>query len=319
MTLQVTIFGGTGFVGRYVVDLLCDRGFTVKVATRRPSSAYFLRTSGTVGQVVPVVCDIQNDDSVLNALKGSFAAINLIGILAEKGRRQRFEKIHSEFPARLGALARAVHLERLVHVSSLGAGDDAPSHYARSKAAGEGAMMENFPKAMILRPSIIFGPEDSFFNRFAQMAAFLPFLPLIGGGHTKFQPVYVGDVAQAVLAALTRDEAMGKIYELGGDEVFSFKTLMQKIFEVTGMRRPLVPVPFFWASFKGAILQNLPGQLLTVDQVRSLKADNVLSGTKPGLRDLGITPKALDAVLPDYLSRFRKGGRFAQKDKKQAA
>lgn len=319
MSQQVTVFGGTGFIGRYVVDRLCDLGYTVKVATRRPSGAYFLRTAGVVGQVVPVACDIQNDDSVLYALQGSDIAINLVGILNEKGRKQRFNKIHYDFPVRFGNLAKTAHIKRLVHVSSLGADTHAASHYAQTKAFGEHALHDIFPSVTILRPSIVFGPEDRFFNLFAQMASVLPFLPLIGGGKTKFQPVYVDDVAKAIIAVLQRNDTIGKTYELGGDQIFSFKELMEKIFAVTGLKKPLIPVPFFFATIKGAVLQCLPGQLLTVDQVRSLKADNVLSGKNPGLKDLGIAATPLDAVLPSYLSRFRVGGRFASKHAKKSA
>jgi uncharacterized protein YbjT (DUF2867 family) len=308
---QITVFGGTGFIGRYVIDRLCDQGYTIRVATRSPSSAYFLRTSGAVGQVVPVACNIFNDASIAEAIAGSSHIINLVGILAEKGR-QTFESVHQYFPASLARLAARNHIERFVQVSSLGAGENASSQYAQSKAAGEKAVLAAFPQAAILRPSIVFGPEDGFFNRFARMAQIMPMLPLIGGGHTKFQPVYVGDVADAIVRSISAPDVVTGTFELGGDDIYSFKELMEKMFTYTAQPRTLVTVPFALAKAKGAVLQYLPGQLLTVDQVRSLSTDNVISGKYPGLRDFSINPTPLDAILPTYLTRYRPGGRFSK-------
>ena len=310
----VTVFGGTGFIGRYLIDKLADQGVTVRVATRSKASAYFLRTAGAVGQVVPVICNIHDDNSVQNVVAGSDWVINLIGSLTGKGKNGSFEKLHHEFPARLAAIAARNNVKRLVHVSSLGAAANAASNYAQTKAKGESALSNNFPEATILRPSIVYGAEDRFFNRFAQLATISPVLPLIGGGKTLFQPVFVGDVVKAIMVALKQPEeqVQGKIFELGGDDVLSFKQLMQKMAEFTGNESKLVSLPFALASLQGRILQHLPGALLTVDQVKQLKSDNVVSGEKPGLHDLGITPETLDAILPAYLHRFR-GGRFAFK------
>jgi len=310
---QVTVFGGTGFLGRYVIDRLADMGVTVHVATRSPASAYFLRTAGTVGQVVPVQCDIHDDVSVFCAIKGSDFVINLTGIIAEKGKYNTFDNVHHNFPARLATMATRCGVKRLVHVSALGASSQSKSSYARSKAAGESSIMQNFPKATILRPSLMFGPEDNFFNMFARMAAISPIVPLIGGGKTVFQPVYVADVADAVIASLQMDPAkvQGKIFELGGDDRYSFKELLQKMMAITNVPRRLMTIPYPIATLQGAVMQHLPGAVLTIDKVRQLQQDNVLTGMHSGLRDLGITPETLDAILPVYLKRFQPGGRFA--------
>ena len=308
---QVTVFGGTGFLGRYVIDRLADLGVTVRVATRSPANAYFLRTAGTVGQVVPVLCNIHEDNSVFNAIQGSDWVINLVGILAEKGKHNNFENLHHTFPARLSAMAARCNVKNLVHVSALGASGQSPSAYARSKAMGETAVLLNFPRASILRPSIMYGKEDRFFNFFARMASLSPFLPLIGGGVTKFQPVYVGDVADAILKCLTQENAVGRIYELTGTDIYSFRDLLEKMMRITGVQKPFLKIPFGLAKVQGAVFQRLPGALLTVDQVKQLQSDNVFSHDKPGLHQLGITPETLDAILPTYLKRFQPGGRFA--------
>jgi uncharacterized protein YbjT (DUF2867 family) len=311
---QVTVFGGTGFIGRYLIDKLADMNVIVRVATRSPASAYFLRTAGTVGQVVPILCNIHDDNSVQQAIQGSDWVINLIGELKDGGGKNSFEKLHHEFPARLAAIAAKNKVQRLVHVSSLGASLQATSLYAQTKAKGESAVANNFPNATILRPSVVYGPEDRFFNFFAKMASIAPFLPLIGGGKTQFQPIYVGDVVKAIIVSLKQPEenVQCKIFEIGGDEVLSFKSLMQKMAQFTGEKSRFLSIPFPIAKIKGAVWQYLPGSLLTIDQVRQLQTDNVVSGTKPGLHELGITPENLDAILPSYLTRFR-GGRFAFK------
>lgn len=310
---KATIFGGTGFLGRYVVENIADNNVTIRVPTRSMAKGYFLRMAGGVGQVVAQGCNIHDDLSVQKAIEGSDWVINLVGALSEQGTSS-FEKLHHEFPERLARLCQQSGVKRLVHVSSLGADENAPSLYARTKALGEQAILREFPKATILRPSVMFGPEDRFFNFFAQMAVFSPVLPLIGGGKTQFQPVYVNDVARAIVESVRRpeQEVQGKIFELGGDERYSFKGLLEKLADFTGKKRHLLNIPFGLAKIQGAIFQHLPGTLLTVDQVRQLMTDNVVSGAKPGLKELGIVPETLDAILPQYLGRF-SGGRFAFK------
>lgn len=311
---KVTIFGGTGFIGRYVVDKLADQNVIVRVATRSPSSAYFLRTAGSTGQIVPFHCNIHDELSVEEAVQGSDWVINLVGVLSESGQ-QNFDEMHHLFPERLAKAAQKAGVKRLVHISALGADAASGSHYAQSKAQGEQAILNAFPQATILRPSIVFGPEDRFFNKFAAMAEVAPFLPLIGGGKTRFQPVYVGDVAQAIIQSLKlpHEEVQGRVYELAGDETYSFRQLLEKVSALTGRVRRFLTIPFGLAMLQGAIFQMLPGKVLTVDQVRLLRQDNVVSGSVSGLRNLGITPETLDAILPSYLSRYRAGGRFAGK------
>lgn len=312
---HVTIFGGTGFIGRYLVDRLADMGFVVRVATRRPSSTYFLRTAGSVGQVVGVACNIHDDTSFAAAICGSDYVVNLIGTLAEKGKNT-FDALHVQFPGRLGRIAKLAGVQRVVHISALGADEKAPSLYAQSKARGENYLLAEFSNATILRPSIVFGAEDKFFNLFARMASVAPVLPLIGGGKTVFQPVFVGDVVQAIVNALTFDQGVqGKIFELGGPEKLSFKQCIQRIMTHTNVHRPMITLPFAVAKAQGAILQYLPGPLLTLDQVRSLTVNNVVSGHLSGFKDLQIDPMPLDAILPGYLSCYRKGGRFADHHK----
>lgn len=311
----VTVFGGTGFIGRYVIDKLADAGVIVRVATRSPASAYFLRTAGTTGQVVPFACNIHDDASVAKAVEGTDWVINLIGILAEGGKQQRFDTLHHLFPKRLAAAAANAGMKRLVHVSALGASLQAESVYASTKAKGEEAILQAFPDASILRPSIVFGPEDNFFNRFARMAAISPFLPLIGGGKTLFQPVYVDDVASAVIRCCTlpHSDVKNRIFELGGDEVHSFRHLLKMMLDIIGIDRKFATISFGIARIKGAVLQHLPGAILTVDQVAQLRTDNIVSGALPGLRDLGITPETLESILPTYLGQYRTGGNIAHR------
>ncbi len=307
---QVTIFGGTGFIGRYVVSRLAALGYNIRVATRRPGSAYFLRPAGNVGQVVPFLCDIHDDYSVAAAIEESTLIINLIGILAESGKKNTFEKIHHGFPKRLGRLAKKAGIKTLVHVSSLAVSERASSQYLVTKAKGEKALRKNFAKASILRPSIVFGEEDQFFNRFAQMALFSPALPLIGGGKTKFQPVYVCNVADAIVKCVTDPSTAGKTYELGGPEIQTFKELMRIMLDQIERKRWLVPVPWKVAAIKGTVLQNLPGKLLTRDQVRALQTDSVVKDNILTLADLEVEATPLSVILPTYLNRFKPGGRF---------
>jgi NADH dehydrogenase len=305
----VTVFGGSGFLGRHTVRALARAGWRIKVATRHPSRAFFLRPLGTVGQIDFVKCDVSDAESVAMALAGSAAAINLTGILFEKG--QSFEDVQAEGATNIAQAAAAAGLGALVHVSAIGADADSPASYAVTKAQGERGVREAFPDAVILRPSIIFGPEDGFFNKFAEMARFSPALPLVGGGKTRFQPVFVGDVAQAIVTALTSAQARGRTFELGGPSVYSFKELLQLILRETGRKRALIPLPFGLASFQAIFLQLLPNPLLTTDQVRLLKTDNIVSPTAAGLADLGITPTSVEAVIPSYLWRYRSRGEYA--------
>ena len=308
---QVTIFGGSGFIGRYVVERLADKGWTMIVAVRRPRQANFLKPLGDVGQIVPVRAPLQDEAAVRAACEGSEAVINLVGILFEAGA-QSFGEVQALGAERVAKAAAAAGAKRMVQISAIGADESAGAEYARSKAYGEKAVREAFPSATILRPSIVFGPEDDFFNRFAAMARIAPALPLIGGGQTKFQPVYVADVADAVVAALETPAAQGRTYELGGPRVYSFKELMELLLETIGRRRFLVPLPFGAARLQASVLERLPGPpLLTRDQVTLLEADNVVADGALGLRDLGIEPTACEAIIPSYLQHFKRGGGFS--------
>ena len=306
-TNLVTVFGGSGFLGRHTVRALAKAGWRIRVATRHPHAAFFLRPLGTVGQIDFIKCDVSDAEAVARAVHGAKAVVNLCGILFQSG--QTFEEVQADGAANVAQAARAAGVEALVHVSALGADNESDSEYAVTKAEGEASVREAFPSAVILRPSIIFGPEDGFFNKFASLARFTPALPLIGGGHTRFQPVFVGDVAQAIVTGLSRQD--GRTYELGGPAVYSFKELLQLILRETGRRRLLVPVPFGIAMLKAAFLQILPKPLLTMDQVRLLKTDNVVASTAPGLAELGITPTSVEAVVPAYLWRFHPKGEYA--------
>jgi NADH dehydrogenase len=306
----VTVFGGSGFIGRYVVRNLARAGWQVRVAVRRPDEALFLKTAGDVGQVTPFAANIRDDASVRAAVAGADAVINLVGILYEGGR-QKFAAVQAEGAARVAAAARAAGARRLIQISAIGADSQSDSLYARSKALGEQGVINAFPGATILRPSIVFGPEDDFFNRFAKMAMISPALPLIGGGHTKFQPVYVGDVAAAVLRVLEDPATAGKIYELGGPRVYSFRDLLKLMLSEIGRCRLLIPAPFALATLKASVLQLLPVPPLTVDQVRLLKHDNVVSPQALTLQDLGIAATPVETVLPSYLDRYRPRGHYS--------
>lgn len=304
----VTIFGGSGFLGRYVVAQLARRGWQIRVAVRHPRKARYLQPLGDVGQITFIQAPLQDPEAIGAALSGADAAVNLVGLLYERGR-QTFSAAHVDGARMIAEAAAANGLKRLVQVSAIGADLRAEANYARSKAAGEAAAKEAYPSVTVLRPSIIFGPEDGFFNRFAAMAKLSPALPLIGGGETKFQPVYVGDVAAAVVESLEGDEAAGKTYELGGPSVYSFKQLMEYLLEVIGKRRFLVPLPFALAEFEAGFLEWLPVPPLTRDQVKLLKRDNVVTPGALGLADLGITPQGMEALVPHYLARHRGGKR----------
>lgn len=313
----VTVFGATGFVGRHVVQAFARAGWVVRAVSRHAQKAYFLKPCGEVGQIVPVEASADDPHSVEAVLRGAQAVVYLPGILS--GRAAAFRRVHVDYPAQIAEACARLHVPRYVHISALGC-DRSVSFYAQTKRAGEQTVASVFPRAVIFRPSIIFGPEDGFFGRFAQMARFAPALPLIGGGRTRFQPVYAGDVAQAVVAAATLPSSgpqnpEGRVYELGGPDIYSFKALLQMMFPLTGVSRPLIPVPFALATVKAFFLQMLPVPPLTVDQVRSLKTDNIVASGSFGLADLGIAATPLAGMLPALMMRYRAGGPAASNRK----
>ena len=300
-----TVFGGSGFVGRYVVKRLAQRGYVVRVAVRDPEAAQFLKTMGTVGQIVLLKAPVTHEAGVARAVQGADLVVNLVGILAESGSAT-FQAIHADGAGRVARLAAAAGVSRLVHVSALGADPASPSRYGASKAAGEQAVRQGFPGATILRPSVVFGPEDNFFNRFAGMARMIPVMPVIAGD-TKFQPVYVGDVADAILAALTRADAVGGLYELGGPRTLTMRALLTYIMKEAGHVRPMIALPMGLARLQAAILEKVPGKLLTRDQLSMLARDNVVTSGMPGLAELGVVPSPIESIVPFYLRRFRPG------------
>jgi uncharacterized protein YbjT (DUF2867 family) len=312
METLVTVFGGSGFAGRHVVRALARRGYRIRVAVRRPDLAGHLQPLGRVGQIHAVQANIRYPDSMIPAMRNADVVINLVGILFERGR-QRFDAVQTE-GAEAVARAAAAMGARLIHASAIGADENSPSHYARSKAAGERAVLATLPSAVITRPSIMFGPEDTFFNRFAALARLSPFLPLIGGGHTRFQPVFVGDVATAVADAVDGKAKPGTIYELGGPDIRTFRELMTYVLAEIERRRLLVPIPFALAKLPAALLQFLPKPPLTPDQVDLLTTDSVVSPAADHegrtLAAFGIEPTAMATVVPSYLWRFRKTGQF---------
>lgn len=305
----ITVFGGSGFLGRHLVKRLAAQGDRVRVAVRNPDSALFLKPMGDVGQIGIIQANVRDVGSVAAAVAGADAVVYLPGILYQSGR-QTFATVHAEGAGLVAAAAREAGVGRLVHVSAIGADPDSPALYGQTKAAGEKAARDAFPGATILRPSLVFGPEDDFINRFAALARLSPVLPLIDGGTTRFQPVYVGDVAQAMTAVLDDPATAGRLYELGGPQVFSFRELLELILRAIGRKRLLMPVPKWLMLLEAAVLQLLPKPPLTRDQVRMLSRDNVVSDGVPGLADLGITPTTLDSVLPLYIARYRKTGQF---------
>ena len=308
-TKLVTIFGGSGFLGRHTVRALARAGWRIRVAVRHPNMAFFLKPAGTVGQIAPIKCDVSDPEQVAAAIAGASAVVNLTGILYPHG--QSFEEVHCDGAQNIAQAAARAGVNTLVHVSAIGADSESQSHYAQTKAIGESRVRAAFPGAVILRPSIVFGPDDDFFNRFAGLARISPVLPLVGGGKTKFQPVFVGDVANAVGVALSSEAARGKTYELGGPMTYSFKALMEIVCRETGRKRLLLPLPFGLALFKSFFLQMMPKPLLTPDQVRLLRYDNIVSPTALTLADLGITANSVEAEVPGYLWRFRAKGEYA--------
>ena len=311
----VTVFGGSGFVGRHVVRALAKRGYRIRVATRRPDLAGHLQPLGNVGQIQAVQANIRVRWSVDRAVEGADHVINLVGIMHQSGR-QTFSNVQ-DFGARAVAEAARSAKARLTHGSAIGANLESWSIYARTKARGERAVQETLKDAVIFRPSIVFGPEDHFFNRFAEMARFSPALPLIGGGHTRFQPVYVGDVAEAIARSVDGDVKGGRIYELGGPNVLTFRQCLEEMLEVIGRKRLLVSIPWWMARLQGSILGMLPSPPLTTDQVTLLEDDNIVSAdaekTGRTLSGLGIQPQSTAAVLPSYLWQYRTAGQFTRK------
>ncbi|MDR4307145.1 complex I NDUFA9 subunit family protein [Chelatococcus sambhunathii] len=310
----VTVFGGSGFIGRHVVRALARAGWRVRVAVRRPDLAGHLQPLGVVGQVVATQANLRYPESVAQAAKGADAVVNLVGILAESGK-QSFETLQAEGPRVAARAAREAGASLFVQMSAIGADRASKAVYGKTKAAGEEAALGVFPDAVILRPSIVFGPEDDFFNRFAALARFAPALPLIGGGKTRFQPVFVGDVAQAVAGALDGKVRGGAgAYELGGPDILTFEEILRYVLKETGRDRALAPLPFGLAKAQAKLLQLLPNAPLTVDQVTMLETDNVVSNEARAdgrtLAAFGIEPTPIEAVVPSYLWRYRKAGQF---------
>jgi NADH dehydrogenase len=302
----VTVFGGTGFVGRHVIRRLAAEGATIRVPTRTPERAVHLKPMGDIGQIVIERFDTGRDGAVEAMVDGASHVVSLVGILFER-RRGDFEAAQAKLPGRIAAASAGHGISRMVHVSAIGADPASPSQYARTKAEGEAAVLAALPTATILRPSIIFGPEDSFFNRFAEMARFSPALPLIGGGRTRFQPVYVGDVADAVMAGLLAPDTAGRTYELGGPRVCTFRELLAYMLGVIQRRRWLIDLPWGVARLQASLAELLPEPPLTRDQIELLKRDNVVSPGAPGLPELGIVPTPMEMVVPGYLHRYIPG------------
>ena len=301
------VLGGSGFIGRYIVKRLAAQGEMVLVGCRHAEDARLLKPMGLVGQIETVNLAIEDEALLPAFLAGKEALVNCVGILQESGG-QRFERAHHTGPARLARLAREAGVARLVHFSALGADARSRSAYARTKAEGEEAVRDAFPTATILRPSVVFGPEDKFFNRLGAMALFAPVMPLIGGGHTRFQPIYVGDVADAALRCLDDPATAGRTYELGGPKIYTLRELTELLLAEIHRHRPLVDLPFGLAEFQARILSLLPNAPLTPDQVELLRQDSVVAAGAMSLQTLGIAPTPVEAILPTYLDRFRRGG-----------
>ena len=305
----IGIFGSGGFLGKHLMRQLTKSGYRIKVATRNPYLRGYLKPQGNPGQIELFKVNIFSPDNVKNFLKNCDLIINLVGILYET-RKQKFYQIHSEFPYLLCNLCNELGIRNLVHISALGVKENNASLYMQSKLQGEKNIQDTFKPSVILRPSVVFGPEDKFFNTFASIAQFSPFLPLIGGGKTKFAPIYVGDVAKAIVKVLELNNSEPKIYELGGPENYSFKELMEILLTEIRKRRFFISIPFNIAKFQSYFLQIIPNPLLTPDQVEMLKYNNIISGDYPTLKDIGITGTAIQSILPKYIYRFRTGGQF---------
>ncbi len=311
----ITIIGGSGFVGRHLVQNLATQGYRIRIGVRRPDLTGHLQPLGGVGQIMPVQANVRYPDSLVSACQGADIVINLTGILASSGA-QSFEAVHEAGAGAVAKAAKEVGAQKMIHMSAIGADRDSSSAYGRSKAIGEENVKSAFKRATIIRPSIVFGPEDGFFNKFADMARFSPVLPLIGGGETKFQPVFVGDVARAFSEVVNSSRFDGKILELGGPEIFSFRQLLEFILQVTERKRILLPIPWFAARAMGSVFGRLPYSLITRDQVAMLETDNVVSqqAQKQGrtLEGMGIKPETIAAHVPSYLFRYKKFGQFTE-------
>ena len=310
----VTLIGGSGFLGRHAVWALAKRGFRIRVGVRRPDLAGHLQPLGGVGQIAAVQANVRYPASLMAACEGADLVINFTGVLQSRGA-QSFEAVHGFGAEATAKAAKAAGASQFIQISAIGADANSTAEYARSKAEGEARVKAHFANASILRPSVVFGPEDDFFNRFALMARFSPALPLIGGGDTKFQPVFVGDIAEAI-ATLAEQGSDGKIYELGGPEVMSFREVLEYVLQVTLRKRLLVPLPFPIASLMGQMTGWLPGAPITADQVELLKSDNIVSAAAKAegrdLAGLGIQARSVESIVPSYLYRFRKAGQFSQ-------
>lgn len=322
----VTVFGGSGFVGTQAVRYLAKAGWRIRVAGRNPGLAYKMRLLGDVGQIDVVQANIRDIPSLERALDGATASLNLVGLLYETGR-QKFDSVHVEGARNVAETARRMGVQRLVQMSALGADERSASKYARTKAEAEDAVRAVYPDAVVVRPSIVFGTGDGFFEKFAKMAQISPFLPLVGGGTTRYQPIFVGDLGQALARIVTDPAAAGQTYELGGPGVFTFRELLEMLLAETGQRRLLLPIPFAAAGLIGSAFDLITGlglsgvisPAITSDQVPLLKADNVASGQYPGLAELGLVPTTLEAILPTYLYRYRKGGQYADQEDRAMA
>ncbi len=301
-----TVFGGSGFIGRYVVQRLARAEYIVRVAGRDTESSMFLRPMGRVGQVVPLFASVANEPQVQRVVEGADLVVNLVGILAER-KAGDFTRLQAEGAGRVARLSAAAGVARMVQISAIGADPASPSQYARTKAEGEAAVLAAMPAATVLRPSLVFGAEDQFFNRFAGLAQLLPFMPVICGD-TKMQPVYVGDVADAVIAALANPEAAGRTYELGGPRVWTFREILAWILRETRRKRPMIDIPLGLARFQAAVAERVPGKPFTRDQLLLLQRDNVAAAGALGLGDLGIAATPVELVVPEYLDRYRPGG-----------
>jgi NADH dehydrogenase len=310
-----TVFGGAGFIGRYVVKRLAAQGYLVRLAVRNVQAANSLRPMGSAGQIIPLYAPLHEEALVARATEGADIVINLTGILAER-RKGDFFRVHSQGAGRIARLAASSTAAKFVHLSAIGADPASLSDYARSKAEGEAAVLAVFPRATVLRPSIVFGAEDQFFNRFAAMATISPILPVISG-KTRFQPVYVGDVADAVLASLLHQNAAGRLYELGGPDIQSFKQLIEFMLKIIERKRIVWDMPLALANLQAACLERLPGKLLTRDQIKLLQCDNVVAQGSLTLADLAIAPTPMDLILPSYLARYCGSGHRAANDLKK--
>lgn len=312
----ITILGGSGFLGRYLTQAIAEEGAIIRIGVRHIQEAAFLKPMGSVAQITPIATDFRKPDSLKEVIFGSDIVINCVGILTESTSCS-FDQIHHLTPEKIAELCRDMGIKKLIHFSALGADKHSKSAYARSKALGEEAVLKHYPEAVIIRPSVVFGTEDQFFNKFADMAQILPFLPLIGGGATKFQPVYVHDIARFVVLLLKAKSSPSSFYELVGPSVLSLKEIYMLICKLIERKKYFINLPFGFAKFLAHILQYFPGSPLTPDQVELLKSDNVAKGKYPGLDAFNINPTSPDIILPVYLSRYRPGGRYISLQRKK--